>query len=162
MLKCNGFYLKSWESLDKEHTQELNVGLPKEMVTDKTTRERPSVSNTHKEINKLQKTIEDESLIHTEENEIPSVTQLGHNLTQWTYRIKSKIASYQRKSNPKVVFNIYEEAEEHLELTSQSKHQLCSLLHNFTTLLTLLFHRPCFFRDSLGENSMIQEIWNGM
>ena len=52
-------------------------------------------------------------------------------VTQWTYRIKSKVASYQKKTNQKVVFTNYEEAEKHLALHSLSKRQLCSLMHSF-------------------------------
>ena len=74
-------------------------------------RPRPIVAETHKEISKLQKTIEDDSLIHSEDDGLPSVTQLGRTLTQWTYRIKSKIASYQRKNNQKIIFNNFQEGE---------------------------------------------------
>ena len=77
-----GFYLKSWETLDKDHKKTLNIGLPKENISDKTVRQRPIIADTHKEINRLQKTIEDDSLIHTEDNDLPSVTQLGRTLTQ--------------------------------------------------------------------------------
>ena len=93
------------------------------------------------------KTTEDDSLIHTEDSDLPSVTQLGWTLTQWKYKIKSKIASYQRKNNQKIVFNNYQEAEKHFELKSLTKRQLCSLLHNFYdpsyTLIpkTMLFSR---------------------
>ena len=73
----------------------------------------------------------DDSLIQKEEDGQASVTQLGRTLTQWTYRIKSKVASYQKKSNQKVVFSNYEEAEKHLALHSLSKRQMCSLLHSF-------------------------------
>ena len=69
----------------------------------------------------MQKTIIDESLIHKEDEGLASVTQLGHTLTQWTYRIKSRVASYQKKTNQKVVFNNYEEAEKHLDLNPLSK-----------------------------------------
>ena len=60
-----GFYLKSWESLDKKHTVELNLDLPKETISDKTVRHRPAVSDTHKEIQRLQniQTSDDEPLI---------------------------------------------------------------------------------------------------
>ena len=100
VLKFCGFYLKSWESLDKEHTEELNLNLPKEAISDKTVRHRPAVSDTHKEIQRLQKTqtSDDEPLIKKEESELPSVTQLGRTLTQWSYRIKSRVASYQKKT----------------------------------------------------------------
>ena len=130
-MKFCGFYLKSWETLDKDHTKTLNIDLPKENISDKTVRQRPVITDTHKEINKLQKTIEDDSLIHSEDDDLPSVTQLGRTLTQWKYKIKSKIASYQRKNNQKIVLNNYQEAEKHLELNSLTKRQLCSLLHNF-------------------------------
>ena len=65
VLKFCWLYLKSWETLDKDHTKTLNVGLPKENISDKTIRQRPIIADTHKEINRLQKTIEDDSLIHT-------------------------------------------------------------------------------------------------
>ena len=131
VLQFNGFYIKAWESLDEKHTIQLNKNLPKEIKSEVATRMRPNVDQTHKEINKLQKTIVDESLIHKEDDGLASVTQLGRTLTQWTYRIKSKVASYQKKTNQKVVFNNYEEAEKHLTLNSLSKRQLCSLLHSF-------------------------------
>ena len=82
-----------------------------------------------------------------EENDLSNVTQLGRTLTQWKYKIKSKIASYQRKNNQKIIFDNYQEAEKHLELNSLTKRQLCSLLHNFYdpshTLIpqTMLFSR---------------------
>merc|ERR1712240_67997 len=83
-----GFYLKSWESLDKDHTKALNIGLPKENISDETVRSRPIIADTHKEISRLQKTIEDDSLIHSEDDGLPSVTQLGRTLKQWKYKIK--------------------------------------------------------------------------
>ena len=104
VLEFNGFYIKAWESLDENHTVELNLKLPKEVKSENTTRIRPKVDQTHKEIHKLQKTIVDDSLIHKEDDGLASVTQLGRTLTQWTYRIKSKVASYQKKTNQKVVF----------------------------------------------------------
>ena len=72
----------SWESLDNDHTKTLNIGLPKENLSNETIRQRPIIAETHKEINRLQKTIEDESLIHSEDDDLPSVTQLGRILTQ--------------------------------------------------------------------------------
>ena len=63
VLQFNGFYIKSWDSLDENHTLELNKNLPKEIKSEVTTRVRPKVDQTHKEIHKLQKTIFDESLI---------------------------------------------------------------------------------------------------
>ena len=68
MLQFCGFYLKSWESLDKEHTVDLNLDLPKEIISDRTVRHRPVVSDTHKEIHRLQKTqtSDDEPLIKKE------------------------------------------------------------------------------------------------
>ena len=41
------------------------------------------------------------------------------------------MASYQKRSNQKVVFNNYDEAKRHLDLTPLSKRQLCSLMHSF-------------------------------
>ena len=101
------------------------------MKSENTARIRPEIKDTHKEIIKLQKTIVDDSLIHKEDEGLASVTQLGRTLTQWTYRIKSRVASYQKKTNQKVVFHNYEEAEQHLNINSLSKRQLCSLLHSF-------------------------------
>ena len=123
--------------------------MPKETISDKTVRHRPVVSETHKENHRLQKTqtSDDEPLIQKEESELPSVTQLGHTLTQWNYRIKSRVASYQKRTNQKVIFHSYDEAEKHLEITSLSNRMLCSLLHNFYnpyhTLIpqTMLFSR---------------------
>ena len=62
---------------------ELNLDFPKETTSDKTVRHRPVVSDTHKEIHRLQKTqtLDDEPLIKKEESELPSVTQLAQ-LTQ--------------------------------------------------------------------------------
>ena len=118
---------------------------------------RPDVDKTHKEINKLQKTILDKSLIHKEDDGFVSVPQLGRTLTQWTYRIKSKVASYQKKTNQKVVFNNYEEAEKHLVLNPLSKRQLCSLLHSFFyPSHTLIPQTMVFFQDSHGNNCMGQ------
>ena len=131
VLQFNGFYIKAWESLDEKHTIKLNKDLPKEVKSEVTTRIRPEIEKTQKEITKLQKTIIDEALIHKEDEGLASVTQLGRTLTQWTYRIKSRVASYQKKTNQKVVFNNYEEAEKHLDLNPLSKRQLCSLLHSF-------------------------------
>ena len=34
VLKFCGFYLKSWETLDKDHTITLNIGLPKENISE--------------------------------------------------------------------------------------------------------------------------------
>ena len=45
--------------------------------------------------------------MYTEDNDLPNVTQHGQTLTQWKYKIKSKIASYKRKNNQKRVFNNY-------------------------------------------------------
>ena len=90
VLQFNGFYLKSWELLDENHTLELNKNLPKEIKSEVTTRVRPKLAQTHKEIHKLQKTIVDGSLIHNEDNGLPSFTQLGCTLTQWPYRIRAK------------------------------------------------------------------------
>ena len=100
------FYLKSWVSLDKDHVKELNINLPKEEVNDKFIRTHPPIDKTHQEIHKLQKTNSsgDDSLIQQEEPELISVTQLGRTLTQWGYRVKSKIATFQLKSNQKVFF----------------------------------------------------------
>ena len=120
-----------WESLNEKHTIKLNQNLPKEVKSKIASRMRPDIEKTQKEITKLQKTIVDESLIHKEDEGLASVTQLGRTLTQWTYRIKSRVASYQKKTNQKVVFNNYEEAEKHLDLNPLSKRQLCSLLHSF-------------------------------
>ena len=131
VLQFCGFYLKSWETLDKDHTKTLNVNLPKERISDTRVRQKPIIAETHKEINRLQKTIEDESLIHSEDDDLPSVTQLGRILTQWKYKIKSRVASYQKKHNQKIVLTNYKEAEKHLELNTLNKRQLCSLLHNF-------------------------------
>ena len=124
VLQFNGFYIKAWESLDEKHTIKLNKNLPKEVKSEVTTRVRPEIEKTQKEITKLQKTIIDESLIYKEDEGLASVTQLGCTLTQWTYRIKSRVASYQKKTNQKVVFNNYEEAEKHLDLNPLSKRQL--------------------------------------
>ena len=79
---------------------DLNLDLPKETISDKMVRHRPVVSETDKEIHRLQKTqtSDDEPLIKKEESELPSVTQLGRTLTQWNYRTKSRIASYQKKN----------------------------------------------------------------
>ena len=55
VLEFCGFYLKSWETLDKDHTKTLNIDLPKENISDKTVRQRPIIAETHKEINRLQK-----------------------------------------------------------------------------------------------------------
>ena len=104
VLQFNGFYIKAWESLDEKHTIQLNKHLPKEIKLEVATRMRPNVDQTHREIHKLQKTIVDESLIHKEDDGLASVTQLGRTLTHWTFRIKSKVASYQKKTNQKVVF----------------------------------------------------------
>ena len=79
--------------MDENHTLELNKNLPKDIKSKVTTRVRPKVEQTHREIHKLQKTIVDNSLILKEEDGPASVTQLGRTLTQWTYRIKSKVAS---------------------------------------------------------------------
>ena len=51
--------------------------MPKETISDKTVRHRPVVSDTHKEIHRLQKTqtSDDEPLIQKEESELPSVSQ---------------------------------------------------------------------------------------
>ena len=61
-----GFYLKSQESLDKDHTKALNIGLPKENLSNETIRQRPIRAETHKEINRLQKINEDDSLMYNE------------------------------------------------------------------------------------------------
>ena len=55
-----------------------------ETISNKTIRHRPVVSDTHKEIQRLQKTktLDNEPLIKKEESELPSVTQLGGTLTQ--------------------------------------------------------------------------------
>ena len=74
MLQFNGFYIKAWESLDKKHTIQLNKHLPKEVKSEITTRIRPEIEKTQKEITKLQKTIIDESLIHKEDEGLASVT----------------------------------------------------------------------------------------
>ena len=135
MLQFCGFYLKSWESLDKEHTVELNLDLPKEITSDKTVRHRPVVSDTHKEIHRLQKTqtSDDEPLIKKEESELPSVTQLGCTLTQWNYRIKSRVASYQKRTNQKVIFHSYDEAEKHLELNLYPRE--CFVVYFITSII---------------------------
>ena len=104
VLQFCGFYLKSWEYLDKEYTKALNIGLPRENISDETIRERPIIANTHKEINKLQKIIEDHYLIYKEESELPSITQLRRTLTQGKYKIKSKIASFQKKIKSEGIF----------------------------------------------------------
>ena len=56
VLKFCGFYLKAWESLDPEHTKQLNINLPKEKLASNILRPRPQVTDTHQEIHKLQKT----------------------------------------------------------------------------------------------------------
>ena len=119
-------------------------------------------ADTHKKISKLQKTIEDDSLIHSEDDDLPSVTQLGRTLTQWTYRIKSKIASYQRKNNQKTIFNNYEEGEKHLELNSLTKRQLCSLLHNFYDPSHTLIPQIMLFSRYTWRQLHDLKIWNGM
>ena len=48
VLEFCGFYLKSWESLDKDHTKTLNIGLPKENISDETVRSRPIIAETHR------------------------------------------------------------------------------------------------------------------
>ena len=96
VLEFCGFYLKSQESLDEDHVRELNINHPKEEVHDKFIRARPPIYKTHQEIHKLQqkKSSGNDPLIQQEEPELISVTQLGRTLTQWGYRIKSKIATF--------------------------------------------------------------------
>ena len=136
--------------------------MPKEAISVKTTRKRPLISDTHKEIHQLQKnqTVDDEPLIQKDETELTSVTQLGRTLTQWNYKIKSKKAAYQRKTNQKVILNNYDEAEKHFETVSLTKRMLCSLLHNFYdpshTLIpqTMLFSR--FMWKELHDSGNIE------
>ena len=80
---CN-FYLKEWISFDENHKKNLNIGLPKEISTSNILRQRPSVKDTHEEIGKIQNTQNstDIDLIKEDTN---SITQLGRNLSQWTY-----------------------------------------------------------------------------
>ena len=47
VLEFRGFYLKSWESLDEDHVQELNINLQKEKVNDKFIRTHPPIDQTH-------------------------------------------------------------------------------------------------------------------
>ena len=145
VLKFCGFYLKKWESLDQKHSLELNKNLPKEETNDVTNRPRPPVEDTHKEIHKLQKTTSkaDDEIIQIVEE---SVTQLGRKLTQKSYTLKSKIASFMSKRQ-KIVFKTFEESESYLRSEVLSKRLLCSLLHCFYdqshTILsqTMLFSR---------------------
>ena len=74
------------------------------------------------------------------------MTQLGRQLAQWGYTIKSKVASFLTKKQ-KVVFKTFEGAEKHLATEVLTKRQFCSLLHCFYdqshTILsqTMLFSR---------------------
>ena len=63
VLQFNGFYIKSCESLDENQTLKINKNLPKEIKSEVTTRVRPKVEQTNREIHRLQKTIVDDSLI---------------------------------------------------------------------------------------------------
>ena len=70
--------------------------------------------------------------------------------------------NYQKRTNQKVVFNNYEEAEKHLDLTPLSKCQLYSLMHSFYDPSHTLIPQTMVFLDLLGGNSMIQGTWNGI
>ena len=73
------------------------------------------------------------------------MTQLSRTLTQWNCRIKSKKATYQWKSNQKVILNNYEEAEQHFQTVSLTKRMLCSLLNNFYDPSHTLIPHPMLF-----------------
>ena len=63
VLQFCGFYLKAWEGLGEKHTNDLNLNLPKEKLSNQHTRARPSIDKTLSEIYKLQKTQSDAQLM---------------------------------------------------------------------------------------------------
>ena len=93
---CN-FYLKEWISFDENHKSNLNINLPKEKSTSNILRQRPSIADTHAEISKIQNTQNstDESLI---KEDTKSITQLGRNLSEWTYSVKNKTIGFSIKN----------------------------------------------------------------
>ena len=105
---CN-FYLKEWISFDQNHKNTLNKGLPKEGSTSNILRQRPPVAETHKEIGKIQNTQNSADIDLNKEDKI-SITQLGSNLSHWTYSVKNKTVGFQIK-HTKINFKTFEEAE---------------------------------------------------
>ena len=108
---CN-FYLKEWISFDQTHKNTLNKDLPKEGSTSNILRQRPLIADTHTEIRKIQNTQNsaDTDLIKEENT---SITQLGRNLSQWTYSVKNKTVGFQIK-HTKINFKTFEKAEQYL------------------------------------------------
>ena len=132
MLSYCNFYLKEWISFDQNHKNTLNKDLPKEGSTSNILRQRPLIADTHTEIRKIQNTQNsaDTDLIKEEKT---SITQLGRNLSQWTYSVKNKTVGFQIK-HTKINFKTFEEAEQYLTNNNITKRQLCSLMHSFYDL----------------------------
>ena len=108
---CN-FYLKEWVSFDDKHKKTLNINLPKEKSTSFIARERPVIADTHAEISKIQNSQNsmDDNLI---KEETKSITQLGRNLSEWTYAVKNKSIGFSIK-NTKMNSKSFTEAENYL------------------------------------------------
>ena len=77
----------------KNLKRNLEIGLPKEESTSNILRQRSSIKDTHAEIGKIQNTQNsaDQDLI---KEDTKSITQLGRNLSQWTYSVKNKTVGY--------------------------------------------------------------------
>ena len=128
---CN-FYLKEWMSFDEEHKKTLNINLPKENSTSKILRNRPSIADTQAEISKIQNSHNsmDNTLV---KEDTKSITQLGRNISEWTYAVKNKSIGFSIK-NTKMNFKTFAEAENYLSNNKITKRQLCSLMHSFYDL----------------------------
>ena len=107
-------------SFDEEHKKTLNINLPKEQSTSKISRKRPSIADTHAEISKLQNSHNslDETIV---KEDTKSITQLGRNLSEWTYAVKNKTIGFSIKSNTKLNFKTFAEAENYLSNNKLTK-----------------------------------------
>ena len=128
---CN-FYLKEWISFDENHKNILDINLPKEKSTRNILHERLSIADTHAKISKIKNTQNStyENLI---KEDAKSITQLGRNLSEWTYSVKNKTIGFSIK-NTKINFKSFAEAEKYLTDNKITKRQLCLLMHSFYDL----------------------------
>ena len=141
MLSYCNLYLKEWISFDQNHKNTLNIGLPKEGSTSNILRQRSPIAETNKEIGKIQNTQNSADIDLIKEDKT-SITQLGRNLSQWTYSVKNKTVGFQIK-NTKINFKTFEEAEQYLTNNNITKRQLCSLMHSFYDLRNIIYAKQC-------------------
>ena len=110
----------------------MNKGLPTKGSTSNILRQRPPVAEIHKEIGKIQNTHNSTDIDLIKEDKT-SITQLGRNLSQWTYSVKNKTVGFQIK-HTKINFKTFEEAKQYLTNNNITKRQLGSLMHSFYDL----------------------------